>query len=184
MWDLAPDKDAHAHNRHHHPSRSASRGDRHCLSPPARRPRLRNGNDELLGGNNRDLAIGGSGDDRIDGGNGEDILIAGLTSFDAFSAAAVQALFAIQSEWLRTDQNYEQRVNHLSGTAPGGLNGTFLLRATGPGRTVFDDLDTDATPNDQLFGGNGRDWYFANVLGSGVLDDLFGLADPELVQDL
>ncbi|HKA06064.1 MAG TPA: S8 family serine peptidase, partial [Gemmataceae bacterium] len=142
------------------------------------------GDDVLSSGNNRDILIGGNGDDRADGGNGEDILIAGRTSFDAFSSAGVQALRDIQNEWLRTDQTYEQRVSHLTATAPGGLNGTSLLRTTGPGRTVFDDLDANPTKKDKLTGGNGRDWYFANLIGPGELDDLIGLVGGELVQEL
>jgi hypothetical protein len=142
------------------------------------------GDDVLSSGNNRDILIGGSGDDQADAGNGEDILIAGRTSFDAFSTAGLQALGGIQSEWLRTDQTYEQRVSHLTGAAPGGLNGAALLRATGPGRTVFDDLDANPTKKDKLTGGNGRDWYFANILGPGELDALIGRVAGELVEEL
>src|SRR5262249_26025751 len=94
------------------------------------------GDDMLIGGNNRDILIGGYGDDSLNGGNGEDILIAGPTSFDAYSLPGVQSLRAIQEEWLRTDATYDQRVQHLGGITPGGLNGTFLLSAMNPGATV------------------------------------------------
>src|SRR4051794_32246367 len=71
-------------------------------------------------------------------------------------------LCAIQAEWVRGDQSYTQRVNHLRGTTTGGLNGTVFLKATGPGQTVFDDPALNPQAVDQLIGGNGQDWFFAN----------------------
>src|SRR5207248_9751455 len=90
---------------------------------------------------------GGLGADQLDGGAGDDILIGGMTSHDANTTA----LLAIMQEWGRIDQTYQQRVDHISGTTTGGLNGTYLLNST----TVLDD---NKTP-DSLFGRGGTDWF-------------------------
>ena len=57
----------------------------------------------------------------------------------------------------------------------GGLNGSFLLKAT----TVFDDSSPD-----KLTGGAGQDWFFANVLGAGTLDKITGKNKSDVVTDI
>jgi hypothetical protein len=76
---------------------------------------------------------------RVNGGNGDDILIAGRTSYDDRTSANQQALGGIRNEWVRTDATYQVRIDHLSGATPGGLNGTYYLKAAPQGQTVFDD---------------------------------------------
>src|SRR5262249_43655603 len=104
------------------------------------------GNDSLAGGSGRDLLIGGLGSDRLHGGGGDDILIGGTTSFDD----NLSALSAIMAEWGRTDLAYQNRINHLNGTVPGGLNGAIDLNSA----TVLDDAAID-----QLWGDSGQDWF-------------------------
>jgi hypothetical protein len=61
------------------------------------------------------------------------------------------ALESIRSEWIRSI-SYNNRINHLTGATPGGLNGTnFLTAAT---------VTNDGTP-DSVTGGTGRDWFLA-----------------------
>jgi fibronectin-binding autotransporter adhesin len=126
------------------------------------------GNDELGGGQGRDLLIGGIGSDSLTGNAHDDILIAGLTAYDnnAF------ALDAIMNEWTRTDKSYDERVDHLRNG--GGLNGSFVLAADGPNKSVFDDGAADT-----LTGSSGLDWFFANLSGEGVLDFLSDLSGDE-----
>jgi Ca2+-binding RTX toxin-like protein len=124
-----------------------------------------NGDDLLAGGNGQDILIGGSGRDILSGDNGEDILIAGSSSYDDPTITARQSLCGIRGEWLRTDITYQAKLNHLSGTTTGGLNGTNYLKASSPGQTVFNDSSLDA-----LGGGNGSDWFMLNSSGGGVLD--------------
>jgi Ca2+-binding RTX toxin-like protein len=112
-----------------------------------------NGNDRLEGQRGRDLLIGGRGSDRIDGGKDDDLLISGYTSFDNNTAA----LMAIMREWNSSD-SFENRRSQLMGTTPGGLNGSYLLKPSGTGRTVFDDNSLD-----ELWGGEGRDWFLLNM---------------------
>ena len=51
---------------------------------------------------------------------------------------------------------------HLVGTAPGGANGTFFLKNTGAGKTVFDDNAVDTV--DTAAGGN--NFMFLHTIGS------------------
>lgn len=111
------------------------------------------GNDVLLGFGGRDLLIGGLGSDFLYGGTGDDLLIAGYTTWDHDR----QALDAIMREWDR-NTNFASRRRRLTGEQLGGLNGSYLLKPQGEGRTVFDD---DAV--DFLWGGSGRDWFLANT---------------------
>ena len=106
------------------------------------------GNDTLIAGDNRDLLIGGLGIDLLRANAGDDILIGGTTDHDQNAIA----LKAIMAEWRRTDADYVTRVHHLDGSLTGGLNGPFFLNAA----TVHDDGKAD-----QLFGGDGTDWFFA-----------------------
>jgi hypothetical protein len=109
----------------------------------------------------RNVLIGGAGVDAISGKGGEDLLIAGITAFDS----EYTALFSILSEWSRSDQTYEQRVDHLRGDVGGGHNGSNHLTAS----TVSDDSDAD-----QLSGNAGRDWFFVRLSGpvNDVITDL------------
>src|SRR5262249_17543358 len=101
----------------------------------------------------RDLLIGGLGADVLHGGDGDDILIGGTTSYDD----NLTALGAIMAEWGRTDLSYQNRINHLTGSVAGGLNGTFVLtRATGPHHAAVD----------QLFGDAGQDWFLYQATGA------------------
>ena len=104
------------------------------------------GVDNLLGGNGQDILLGGLGADVLRGGGDDDILIGGTTDFDDDLAA----LNALAAEWGRTDLGYQERIDHLTGVAGGGLNGAYLLT----GGTIHDDAAAD-----QLYGEDGRDWF-------------------------
>jgi len=109
-----------------------------------------NGNDTLIAGTNHDLLLGGAGSDQLTAGSSQAILIGGITDYDANEAA----LAAIIDEWSRTDESYEQRVDHLLGTVSGGWNNGFVLNAS----TIHD----DGTP-DTLAGGSGMDLFFLSL---------------------
>jgi hypothetical protein len=77
----------------------------------------------------------------------------------------VPALIALMTEWSQTDESYLQRVANLSnstvnGVSPNltGLNGGYFLNAA----TVHDN-----GADNELQGGPGMDWFFANLDGSG-----------------
>jgi Ca2+-binding RTX toxin-like protein len=130
------------------------------------------GDDKLIAGKGRNLVIGGTGADSLNGGSGDSILIAGTTAFDNQEAA----LAAILAEWGSTD-SYATRVANLSGTGTGPcLNGSYFLVA---GVTVLDDGKPD-----KITGSAGQDWFFANVLGPGVLDTITGNTNKGVVTDL
>lgn len=119
------------------------------------------GDDKLNGGSKRDLLIGGTGADSLTGNGDDDILIAGTTAYDAWEAA----LCGLIGEWTST-RDYATRLANLNGTGTGQrANGNFFLKASSPGRTVFDDLSKDT-----LTGASGLDAFFANFTGVGVLD--------------
>jgi Ca2+-binding RTX toxin-like protein len=104
------------------------------------------GNDELNGDNNRDLLIGGTGTDKANGGKGEDIVIGANTDHDT----NLDALCAIMDEWTRTDASFSDRVGHLMGTIPGGLNPPYFLNESS--------IHNDGV-KDELTGGSGSDWF-------------------------
>jgi len=114
--------------------------------------------------------IGGLGADTLRGGGGDDILIGGYTVYDA----NLTALCAIMKEWSRTDANYNTRVNHLSGSLGGGLNGSYFLTAKTV-KTVYDDAAIDS-----LFGEAGLDWFFARKSGT-YKDKVNDLSTGEVV---
>ncbi len=139
------------------------------------------GDDLLVGGNDRDILIGGIGADRIVGNAADDILIAGATAFDGNE----NALYAILAEWT-SGRSYAIRVANLSGTGSGPefedrLNGNNYLRVTDQAATttVFDDGDEDV-----LTGSAGQDWFFANLVGTGVKDRITDLSASEFANDL
>jgi hypothetical protein len=108
------------------------------------------GNDTLSGGGGRDILIGGAGTDQLKAGSGGDILIGESTDYDS----NIVALTALLAEW-SGGSSYNVRINHLSGQA-GGLNGPYVLTNA----TVHSD-----GVSDQLFGGAGQEWFFAQLTG-------------------
>jgi Ca2+-binding RTX toxin-like protein len=95
----------------------------------------------------------------------------GVSGYDANEAA----LRAILAEWT-SGHTYATRIANIRG--PGStsrLNETYYLKNRGSGQTLFDDNAVDS-----LFGGDGRDWYFAR-LGS---DTITNLANNETVDSL
>jgi Ca2+-binding RTX toxin-like protein len=118
------------------------------------------GKDRLTSGSGRDILIGGVGIDTINGGNGADILVAGPTTYDTPTAAHQQSLCAIEAEWSGAS-TYADRIGHLRGTLPGGLNGTNFLNAA----TLVNDASVDV-----LNGKKGVDWFLLNSVAPGVLD--------------
>jgi hypothetical protein len=61
-------------------------------------------------------------------------------------------LLAILDEWSR-DEPIDVRIDHLSGTAPGGWNDPYFFVR---GATVHDDGQWDT-----MTGGRGSDWFLA-----------------------
>jgi hypothetical protein len=113
-----------------------------------------NGDDILVGNHGRDLLIGGGGADQLSADGGDDLLIGGTTAFDDNEAA----LNGVVAEWT-SNRSYADRVANLRGLGTGTrLNGDYFLKTTGPDATVFDDGATD-----ELNGGPGMDWFFADV---------------------
>ncbi len=112
------------------------------------------GNDRLVGGIDRDVLIGGAGVDNLNGGGGlgEDLLIAGSTTFES-DLTDLSQLMDIFNEWTLT-ADYNTRFNHLTGTAGGLNNGTFLNATT---------VSDDAAAKDILAGNNGLDLYVVSA---------------------
>jgi hypothetical protein len=112
------------------------------------------GLDALFGGLGASVLIGGQGDDRLQGGSGDDILIGGRTGWDANDLA----LSAILDEWT-SPRDYATRVANLrgNGTEP-RANGDYYLNMAGRYATVYD----DDGGHDELIGGEGLDWFFAD----------------------
>ena len=131
------------------------------------------GTNTLTGGTGRDILIGGTVDAAatLNAGSGGDILIAGSTSYDVPTLANLTALLALSAEWQRTDISYTQRVQDLSGTGNGGVNGSYMLDS----QTVF----PDQTVN-HLGAGTGDDWFFISVT-SKKFDLITGYTDGEVV---
>jgi phospholipase C len=119
------------------------------------------GSDTLLGGAGPDILIGSLGTSQLAAGTGGSILIGGSTKYDANT----EALMALEAEWSRTDETYNQKLANLSGGAKGGLNGVYTLDST----TVFYNHKVDT-----LFGGKGMDWFFAHLTGT----------NPDIVKNL
>jgi hypothetical protein len=98
----------------------------------------------------------------LTGNQGDDLLIGGFTLFDN----QISALQLIMAEW-SSSRDYNTRVTNLrEGTGP-VLTGTGVkLKASGSGRTVFDDGAKDTLQAD-----DGQDWFFADIDGTGGDDD-------------
>jgi hypothetical protein len=109
----------------------------------------------LTGGKGRNLIVGGQGADQLTAGPDGDLLIGGSTAYDLDPAA----LDAILAEWQRSDEDYETRVANLR---DGVNDGQYKLVL---GDTVLDDGAADL-----LRGGDGRDWYWANVVQDTIID--------------
>jgi hypothetical protein len=112
------------------------------------------GNDILFSGGGRDLLVGGTGLDLLFAEGGDDVLISGETTHDGNRAA----LDAILAEW-GSSRSYDQRVKNVTGGAgatSNRLNANYFLVASGQNQTVLDDDDFDL-----LYGGGGRDLFFA-----------------------
>jgi uncharacterized delta-60 repeat protein len=125
------------------------------------------GNDTITGNNGNDILVGGQASDALNGGNGEDILV-GTIAYDTDPLA----LSALSAEWTSNTPR-QDRINHISGVTPGGLNGSFVL-TVGTGGTISDD-----SAKDTYTGGNDLDWFFRrNTGGSGsrdvILDNFLG----------
>src|SRR5262249_62004501 len=103
---------------------------------------------------------GGGRDDVLRGG-GDDLLVGGTTAYDSDQIS----LALLRLELIRTDADYLTRIDHLSGSSPGGLNGNAVLNA----QTVHEDGAAD-----DLWGEAGQDWF---VLAGGANPDRAN--DPE-----
>jgi hypothetical protein len=120
-------------------------------------------NDKLRGGSDggsdaefdgRDILIGGRGEDDLQADKGDDLLIGGFTAFDG----QVHALELIAREWTSASDDGSRVGNLRAGTGQ-FLDGSGIgLKASGPGKSVFDD-----DVQDSLNGGSGRDWFFADL---------------------
>jgi hypothetical protein len=95
--------------------------------------------------------IGGKGSDRLTASRGDCILIGGTTSYDTKAAA----LAAVMREWT-SGNSFDARCTKLdAGFTDDPLVGFIQLkRKTKTSGTVIDDK-----VRDQLFGGEGRDWF-------------------------
>jgi Ca2+-binding RTX toxin-like protein len=111
------------------------------------------GNDTLAGGDGADVLIGGLGVDSLTGGSGNDLLIGNKLAFEDDMAA----MQLVRSEWARTDNSISERMNHLTGALPGGLNGAYFLNTS----TISEDSAID-----DLRGNNGIDWFFSAPSGT------------------
>ena len=80
-------------------------------------------------------------------------------------------------EWTRTDIEFAQRVEHLTGQTEGGYNGATLLNST----TAHDDGVEDV-----LTGSSGQDWFLFNNDGNGVQDRATDLStfEAEFAEDM
>lgn len=112
----------------------------------------------------------------------EDILAAGRTAFDADRLA----LDAIMAEWT-SNRTFQQRTDNLQGAGSGS---SWLNRANGNVFLIADAVDDDDitvfddASSDLLVGGLDRDWFFANLSGSGVRDCIADAASRDLADDL
>ena len=115
------------------------------------------GDDTLSGGGGSNLLIGSAGADSVSGSGGSDLLVGGTTDFDGNLAA----LLSVMAEWGRTDLGYADRILHLTGEVPGGLNGAVVINW----QNFIDD-----GVEDLLWGDAGLDWFFAFDVINEILD--------------
>ena len=132
------------------------------------------GRDGLHGERGRDVLIGGLDIDMLQGGQGDDLLLGGATAFDDDPTA----LGAVRAEWI-SGRTYAARVRNLTdGGSARRLNGNTFLKVSGPDVNVVDDGAVDL-----LLGASGRDWFFANLVGS-ELDRILGRVRGEIAEEL
>lgn len=115
-------------------------------------------NDTLLGGEGRDLLIGdvgvlnpkssAGGIDSLRGGPGQDLIVSGI-----YNPATALDVFLLQWEWT-SSSSYGDRVLHILGLLPGGLNGSATLQ---PGTNVLEDNAVDL-----VFGDDDLDFIIGN----------------------
>jgi Ca2+-binding RTX toxin-like protein len=111
----------------------------------------------IFGNGGRDILIGEGGSDVLFGGAGDDILIGDSTVYDT-NPAALESLMA---EWARTDltgtaqDQYNQRINHLLGVTPGGLNGATTLNFS---KVISDGVEDGLAGNGD--NDSDPDWFF------------------------
>jgi hypothetical protein len=112
------------------------------------------GHNVIDGGTGRDLLIGGAGRSKILAEEAQAILIAGTTNF----GADPEALMAIETEWARQDESLATRVANIQTGV--GLANRFKLNA--------DTVHANGRHN-ELVGGSGMDWFFANLAKDAML---------------
>ena len=117
------------------------------------------GNDSLAGGAGRDILIGGDGTDKLDGGADDDIVMPG----DFVSNYSFGNLSSLNSEWIRTDATYAQRVDHIEN---GGGKNTIKLNKS----TCFSSIAL----RDTVTGGTGSDLFLVAVNGDMITDAMAG----------
>ena len=129
------------------------------------------GNDTLRGGSGVDVLLGGDGDDALIGRDGQDFLLGGTgkdylignTAADILisgtSSLSQAGIDAVMKEWT-SNHSFAVKVLNLTGVIPlsNRLNGNSYLT---PGVTIFND-----TAVDTLSGGDGDDFYYAQLFGS------------------
>ena len=111
------------------------------------------GDDALIGRDGQDFLLGGTGRDLLIGNTAADILLSGTTSLDQ------AGIDNVMKEWT-SNHAYLLKLANLTGYVPqaGRLNGNSYLK---PEVTVFND-----TAVDTLSGGDGADFYYAQLFGS------------------
>jgi hypothetical protein len=113
-----------------------------------------NGGNLLEGRGGRDFLIAGALATQLLGGDGADLLIAGTTAYDLDASA----LATIHAEWMRTDVDYQARVDNLTtdnGTPVPKLIASDSVESNGGGNSLFGDDD---------IGGDGAlDLFFASL---------------------
>jgi len=114
------------------------------------------GDDILAGGPANDVLIGGVGKDQLRGLGGEDLLIGGTTVYDGNTSQ----LSSLLAAWL-SSAPYASRVAQIESEL-------FPTRLKS-NDSVFDDGVAD-----ELFGGDGQDWFF--------LTGFMGVYDPNLAE--
>ena len=123
------------------------------------------GHDQMDGGIGDDMLIGGVGNDTLRGGLGDDVLVGGINNDKlygdegsdlivsaAMSTTQIYQMASLHDVW-RADTPYSARRNTLRN----GRSSLFMFAVTYAGVVNY-----DANP-DQVFGGDGQDWIFANM---------------------
>lgn len=114
------------------------------------------GDDTLYGGNAKDLVAGGAGLDKLYGGGGDDLLVGERSIYDAgANDTDIIAWSRLIQEWV-SGGTLATRQARITGQVSGGLNGSYVLRATANSlgaATLFNDAAADL-----LDGGAGKNW--------------------------